>query len=74
MNEVTLGMILEARERLKPVVRKTDLIQSRVLGQMVGTEVYLKAECLQHTGSFKVRGAYNMISQLTPEQKQAGVS
>ena len=73
MNEVTLGMILEARERLKPVVRKTDLIQSRVLGQMVGTEVYLKAECLQHTGSFKVRGAYNMISQLTPEQKQAGV-
>lgn len=73
MNEVTLGMILEARERLKPVVRKTDLILSRTLEQMVGTEVYLKAECLQHTGSFKLRGAYNMISQLTEEQKKAGV-
>ena len=73
MNNVTLGMILEARERLKPVVRKTDLINSRHLGQMTGAEVYLKAECLQHTGSFKLRGAYNMISQLTEEQKACGV-
>lgn len=72
-NNVTLGMILEARERLKPVVRKTDLINSRHLGQMTGAEVYLKAECLQHTGSFKLRGAYNMISQLTDEQKACGV-
>ncbi|MBR6709305.1 MAG: threonine ammonia-lyase [Clostridia bacterium] len=73
MNTVTLGMILEARERLKAVVRKTDLINSRQLRQLVGTEVYLKAECLQHTGSFKLRGAYNMISQLSPEQKACGV-
>ena len=73
MSNITLGMILEARERLKPVVRKTDLIKSRQLEQIAGTEVYLKAECLQHTGSFKLRGAYNMISQLTEEQKACGV-
>lgn len=73
MNNITLGSILEARERLKPVVRKTDMIKSRQLEQITGAEIYLKAECLQHTGSFKLRGAYNMISQLTPEQKDCGV-
>ena len=73
MNNITLGMILEARERLKPVVRKTDMIKSRQLEQLTGAEIYLKAECLQHTGSFKLRGAYNMISQLSPEQKACGV-
>ena len=73
MNNISLGMILEARERLKPVVRKTDMIKSRQLEQLTGAEIYLKAECLQHTGSFKLRGAYNMISQLSDEQKACGV-
>lgn len=73
MENVTLGMVLEARERLKTVVRRTDLVPSRVLSIPDEREVYLKTENLQHTGSFKVRGAYNMISQLTPEQRAHGV-
>ena len=72
MDAVTLGMVLEARERLKKVVRRTDLLPSRTLSAP-GRDVFFKAECLQHTGSFKLRGAYNMISQLSEEQRNAGV-
>jgi len=72
MDAVTLGMVLEARERLKKIVRKTDLIPSRMLSD-AQRDVYFKAECLQHTGSFKLRGAYNMISQLSDEKRRAGV-
>lgn len=73
MSEVTLGMVLEARERLKAVVRNTDLVHSRILSIPDKRRVFLKTECLQHTGSFKVRGAYNMISHLNEEQRAAGV-
>ncbi|MBR0465043.1 MAG: threonine ammonia-lyase [Clostridia bacterium] len=72
MDQVTLGMVLEARERLKNVVRRTDLVPSKILSNEK-REVYLKTECLQHTGSFKVRGAYNKISQLSPDELKCGV-
>ena len=72
MDTVTLGMVLEARERLKTVVRRTDLVPSKILSHDK-RQVFLKTECLQHTGSFKVRGAYNKISQLSPEELKCGV-
>jgi len=65
--------IQAAAERLKPVVVRTPLIASPVLDELTGGRVFLKAENLQRVGSFKIRGAYNFLSQLTPEEAQRGV-
>jgi len=73
MQTVSLGMILEARERLKHAVRRTDLVPSKVLDIPGKREVFLKTECLQYTGSFKLRGAYNRVALLTPEERACGV-
>lgn len=69
---VELADIEAAAERLKGVTVLTPLIASPVLDEQVGGRVLLKAENLQRTGSFKIRGAYNMLSQLTPEQARNG--
>ena len=63
----------QAAERLKGVARHTPLIASEYFSVLSGNEVRLKAENLQHTGAFKLRGAYNKISQLTPEERAKGV-
>ena len=68
----TLGMILEARERLKGVAQRTGLVQFKALSDE-HSQIYLKTEDLQNTGSFKVRGAYFKISQLSDEEKAKGV-
>jgi threonine dehydratase len=62
-----------ARKRLDGVARVTPVYRSDTLSQTCGVEVHLKAENLQRTGSFKVRGAYNRISQLSGDQRAAGV-
>lgn len=62
-----------AAKRLAPVVVRTPLIQSPELNKIAGGEVYLKPENLQRTGSFKIRGAYNLLSQLDEDQKSKGV-
>ena len=68
---LTLDKIYHAAFVLRNVVRKTDLIYApRLSGRC---EMHLKTENLQLTGSFKVRGAYYKISQLTDEQKAAGI-
>ena len=69
---VTLGMILEARERLKGVTQRTGLVQFKALSDE-NSQIYLKTEDLQNTGSFKVRGAYIKIASLTPEERASGV-
>ena len=69
---VTLGMILEARERLKGVAQRTGLVQFKALSDE-HTQVYLKTEDLQNTGSFKVRGAYIKIASLSEEERACGV-
>ena len=69
---VTLGMILEARERLKGVAQRTGMVQFKALCDE-HTQVYLKTEDLQSTGSFKVRGAYIKIASLSPEERGCGV-
>ena len=68
----SLGMILEARERLRGVAQRTGLVEFRALSRE-GSRVWLKMEDLQNTGSFKVRGAYIKIASLTPEERAAGV-
>ena len=68
-----LPEIEQARARLEGVARVTPVYASETLSRSCGREVHLKAENLQRTGSFKVRGAYNRISMLTPEQRTAGV-
>ena len=68
---LTLDKIYHAAFTLKGVARTTDLLSSSSLKP--STHMYLKTENLQVTGSFKVRGAYYKISQLSDEQKKAGV-
>lgn len=70
---LSLDKVYQAHYVLKEAVRETDLVYSPVLSHRCGCEVYLKPENLQVTGSFKVRGAYYKISQLTPEEKSHGV-
>jgi len=65
--------ILKARKNLEGVVYRTPLTHSRKLSEISGAEIYLKWENLQKTGSFKLRGAYNKISSLTPEERSKGV-
>jgi len=68
---LTLDKIYHAAYVLKDVVRKTDLLDASNLGG--DAQIFLKTENLQITGSFKLRGAYYKISQLSAEQKKAGI-
>ncbi len=69
----TLGDVEEARSRLEGVARRTPMEGSRPLSEVVGGPVHLKCENLQRAGSFKIRGAYNRISRLSPEERARGV-
>ncbi len=62
-----------AAKKLAGVAIRTPLLNSPVLDQLLGARVFLKAETLQRTGSFKFRGAYNKISSIAPERKANGV-
>ena len=64
---------VSAKEAMKDVIRKTPLINSEKLSDTYGNDIYLKPECLQKTGSFKIRGAYNKIRKLSDEEKNRGV-
>ena len=67
--QVTLEMIREAREALKGIAEVTPVVTSTRLGK----NLYIKSENLQKTGSFKIRGAYNKIRNLSPEEAKRGV-
>jgi threonine dehydratase len=69
----TLADIHAARERLSGVARETPLHASETLSRLAARRVLLKAENLQRTGSFKIRGAYNTIAQLSEAERAAGV-
>jgi len=70
---ITVGDIEAAARRLAGVAVETPLLQSSQLDEITGGTVLLKPECLQRVGSFKIRGAYNLLSQLSPEQARRGV-
>ena len=73
MTKVTLQDIKDAKETIKDIVKKTDILESAKLSAMTGANVFYKCENLQKTGSFKVRGACNKIANLTDEEKANGV-
>ena len=70
-NMLQLDNFYKARFVLSKVIRKTELVHTPRINPE--SDVFLKPECLQKTGSFKIRGAYYKISQLTPEEKAKGV-
>lgn len=65
--------ITAAAERLAGHVRRTPILSSPFLDEIAGRRVLVKAECLQHTGSFKFRGGWSAVSALTPAQRKNGV-
>ena len=62
------GDVVEAAARIRGLVERTPLIETEVAGQ----RVWLKCECLQTGGSFKLRGATNRLLQLSPEERERG--
>ena len=68
-----IDQIRAAEARLKGYVRHTPLLSSPFLDDIAGRRVLVKAECLQHTGSFKFRGGWSAVSALTDAQRRAGV-
>ncbi len=73
MNLPTAADVDSAAQKLAGVALRTPLISSPVLDARLGARVFLKAETLQRTGSFKFRGAYNKISSIPRERRRAGV-
>jgi threonine dehydratase len=70
---ITLQNIKEAREKIYTLAKRTPLIHSQFLSKFCKGEVFLKLENQQTTNSFKIRGAINRITQLTPEERRRGV-
>ena len=66
-------MLLAAEKRLDGVVRRTPLLESPFLNEVAGRRVLVKAECLQHTGAFKFRGAWSALSGIDDASRRAGV-
>jgi threonine dehydratase len=66
----SLQTIREAAARIKPVARRTPIVD---VSAAAGRPLYLKCENLQPAGAFKIRGAFNMLAQLSPAQRAAGV-
>jgi len=70
---ITIEDVKKAAENIKTVVAKVPFVRSEYLSEAGDCEVWLKKCNLQNTGAFKIRGAYNKISSLTHEEKEAGV-
>ena len=70
---IELSEIRDAADRLKGRIHKTPLLSSRLLGEEVGVELHLKCENLQKTGSFKPRGALNIVLSLGEQERAAGL-
>jgi len=71
--EVTFDDVVRAHQRIKDVAHRTPVLRSATVDTLTGAQVFFKPENLQRMGAFKIRGAYNALSQLTPEQKKKGV-
>lgn len=69
---MTLEKFEEASELVKKVTNSTKLVYSDYLSEQSGGKVYLKPENMQHTGAYKIRGAYYKISTLSDEERGRG--
>lgn len=70
---MNIDMIEAAAQRLKTHARRTPLLSSPFLDEIAGRPLFVKAECLQHTGSFKFRGAWSALSAMDPAERANGV-
>lgn len=70
---INISDIEGAAQRLPGIAIRTPLLQNKDLDRIAGGTVLVKPECFQQTGSFKIRGAYNMLSQLSAAQAERGV-
>jgi len=70
---LSLRLICQAQRRLRGLVHRTPLVHSKFLSERLGTQVYLKVEALQKTGSFKPRGAFNKMLSLSEEERSRGI-
>ncbi len=70
MINIKYSDIISAQQVMRNVIKETSLIHSKTFSKMAGTEIYMKLENLQTTGSFKVRGAYNKLIHLSDEEKK----
>lgn len=70
---MNIDMIEAAARRMAGHVRRTPLLNAPLLDKAVGRRVFVKAECLQVTGSFKARGGWSAVSALAPEARASGV-
>lgn len=70
---VRIEDVMSAAERTRPHLRRTPLVHSSSLSQLLGTQAYLKLELFQKTGSFKARGAFNQMLQLGDDERARGV-
>ena len=68
-----INEVIAAEKRIRPHIRETILDYSPYYSKLAGANVYFKLENLQHTGSFKVRGAMNKVLSLTPAERDRGV-
>src|SRR5258708_6361576 len=73
MQDLTLALIQSARQRIAPCIRRTPLAPSVTLSERLKSNVYVKMEMFQKTGSFKVRGAFNKTLSLKPEERGRGI-
>ncbi len=70
---INIEKITQARDRLKNIIRRTPIAYAPILSKKYNSDIYLKKENLQLTGSFKLRGAFNKIATLTKEERAKGV-
>ncbi|WP_299860294.1 threonine/serine dehydratase [uncultured Hoeflea sp.] len=70
---MNIDMIRAAQSRLDGHARRTPLLNSPFLDEIAGRRVWVKPECLQHTGSFKFRGGWSAVSAMDPERRKRGV-
>ncbi len=69
----TFTDVLEAADTVSTIARRTPLLRSDYLDDLVGREVWFKPECLQYTGSFKIRGAWNRCNKIPEADRSRGV-
>ena len=70
---ISLADVRQAQQRIRSYVKRTPLVRSRTLSEMLGANVYLKLEIFQTTGAFKVRGAFNKVLSVPENQRGKGL-
>lgn len=73
LKELSIDKFEEASEKVKEVINPTPLVHSEFFSRQYGNKVYLKPENIQHTGAYKIRGAYYKISTLSEEKRNKGL-